>query len=58
MDTEYLEPRSVLVAGPVRFENHDCHPNAKLWYDGQYGVQICAIGDIRPGDEITVSLTP
>lgn len=44
-----------LFLGPARFSNHDCNPNARLVTKGSESMEIVAIRDICPNDEITVS---
>ncbi|KAK0627083.1 hypothetical protein B0T14DRAFT_424417 [Immersiella caudata] len=45
--------RAFLLAGPARFINHDCDPNAEIKPEGRMGVQVVAKRDIRCGEEIT-----
>ena len=44
-----------MFLGPARFANHDCKPNARLdaTINGE-AMQVVAIQEIQPGDEITV----
>ena len=42
-----------LLLGPLRFVNHDCHPNCRMVWKGDGTVGATAIGTIQPGDEIT-----
>ena len=44
-----------LFLGPARFANHDCNANARLVTQGSEGMQVVAVRNIRPGEEITVT---
>lgn len=44
-----------LFMGPARFANHDCDANAKLVTTSHAGIEIIAVRDIQPGEEITVT---
>ena len=46
--------RPSLFLGPARFVNHDCNANASLKTRGCYAVDVLALTDITPGEEITV----
>lgn len=45
----------LLFLGPARFANHDCDANARLVTQGSEGMQVVAVRDIQPGEEITVT---
>ena len=44
-----------LFLGPARFSNHDCNANARLVTRGSDGMQVYAVRNIKPGEEITVN---